>query len=888
MIVFRSKISSLINVFFILAFFVLNANAQVPAPGCPGIDLGPDTTISCNSPCITLNAEVLNVGLTNTYTVDTLPYAPPYPYNQGNAIFVNLDDVWSELISLPFNFCFFGNTYSDVVVGANGVLTFDYTLASPPACNWFNCTFCEWNFNQSLPNASGFPYRNSINGPYHDIDPSVGGSVKYAILGSYPCRTFVVNYENIPHFDCNNITTTQQIVFYETTNIIEVYVQNKPTCTGWNNGNAVIGIQNANGTTAFTPPNRNTGPWSAYNEAWRFTPNGNSITSIQWYDSAGNPIGTNNNLTVCPTSTSTYSAEVTYNRCDGSQVIETDQITVNLAGGGLPNVIANTSNNNVCIGDSVILSGSGALTYSWDNGVIDGVAFYPTSSNTYIVTGTDVNGCTNTDTISISVLNTTASSTPISSCVPITWNGQTYSSSGTYTYQTVNANGCDSIATLNLTINSVSTSSTPISSCVPITWNGQTYSNSGTYTYLTVNANGCDSIATLNLTITPTITSSETQSACKFYTWNGNNYFSSGTYTYQTVNANGCDSIAYLILTIYPSTSSTNNVSSCDSYFWNGNTFTSSGSYSFLTTNSNGCDSTAFLNLIIDYSTNSVNNISSCGSYTWNGQTYTSSGTYTSNLTNSNGCDSTATLNLSIIPIATSVTDSSTCSQNGILWNGQTYTNTGTYTFQTTGSNGCDSIATLNFTYNTTSTSTTNISSCEPYLWNSTVYDSSGTYTYLTNSISGCDSIATLNLIINSATSSWDSIISCDFYFWNGNNLTSSNNYTFLTTNVNGCDSVANLTLDIIEINLFFPNTFTPNNDDLNENFAEFDNEIIDYQIWIFNRWGEEIFYSNSSLKGWDGKFEEEISQDGIYAWRVVYKCGYEFKEETGLVTILK
>ena len=84
-----------------------------------------------------------------------------------------------------------------------------------------------------------------------------------------------------------------------------------------------------------------------------------------------------------------------------------------------------------------------------------------------------------------------------------------------------------------------------------------------------------------------------------------------------------------------------------------------------------------------------------------------------------------------------------------------------------------------------------------------------------------------------------------------------------MTTNVNGCDSVANLTLDIIEINLFFPNTFTPNNDDLNENFAEFDNEIIDYQIWGFT--DGKIFYSNSSLKGWDGKFEE-ISQDGIYA----------------------
>ena len=161
-------------------------------------------------------------------------------------------------------------------------------------------------------------------------------------------------------------------------------------------------------------------------------------------------------------------------------------------------------------------------------------------------------------------------------------------------------------------------------------------------------------------------------------------------------------------------------------------------------------------------------------------------------------------------------------------------------------------------------------------------------YTYLINSAAGCDSIANLNLIINSSTSSLDSITACDSYSWNGSTFTNSDNYTFHLDNSNGCDSVVNLVLNIIEVNLFLPNTFTPNNDNLNEQFAVYENGLTDYQIWIFNKWGEQIFYSDNSQYGWDGKFEGTVSQDGVYAWRIVYTCGNELKETTGIVTILK
>ena len=69
---------------------------------------------------------------------------------------------------------------------------------------------------------------------------------------------------------------------------------------------------------------------------------------------------------------------------------------------GLPNVSADLDTS-VCNGDTVTLFGSGASTYTWDNNVTNSVAFIPTSTLTYRVIGTDVNGCTNTDSLKVIV-----------------------------------------------------------------------------------------------------------------------------------------------------------------------------------------------------------------------------------------------------------------------------------------------------------------------------------------------------------------------------------------------------------------------------------------------------------------------------------------------------
>lgn len=85
----------------------------------------------------------------------------------------------------------------------------------------------------------------------------------------------------------------------------------------------------------------------------------------------------------------------------------------------LPNVVADASDVEICVGNEVILTGTGAQNYSWNNGVTDGLAFSPVATTTYTVTGIDANGCENTDDITIVVNplpNVTANSTATTIC----------------------------------------------------------------------------------------------------------------------------------------------------------------------------------------------------------------------------------------------------------------------------------------------------------------------------------------------------------------------------------------------------------------------------------------------------------------------------------------
>ncbi|TGD56897.1 GEVED domain-containing protein [Flavobacterium humi] len=314
--------------------------------GLNGADPAP-ITCSAASNCVDLEANYLALGQTTNYTVESIPYNPPYQFGcLQHPVSVNIDDVWSPTINLPFNFCYYGNNYSSCIIGSNGALSFNTANAGGAS---------GYAFSDNLPSTTGALFANTIYGVYHDIDPSKGGEVGWELITlNTGCRALVASWKDVPMFSDNSLLYTGMMVLYENTNVIEVYIKEKKVDGTWNGGNAIVGVQNATGTQAVVAPNRNglDADWTVNNEAWRFVPSGTSITSVKWFEGAGTSgpvVGTQDTLNVCPATTTTYTAQVTYSLCNGTTLIETDQTTVTIVGNkiwnGSVDIDWNKSNN---------------------------------------------------------------------------------------------------------------------------------------------------------------------------------------------------------------------------------------------------------------------------------------------------------------------------------------------------------------------------------------------------------------------------------------------------------------------------------------------------------------------------------------------------------------
>jgi hypothetical protein len=109
-------------------------------------------TVLCSSQDITLTASGANI----------------------SPSFINTDDIHSEIIPMGFDFDFYGNTYNECVISANGYITFDLTQEG---------VFSPWTIGNAIPNPNNVP-ENAIMAPWHDIDPSVGGAIVYGTYGA--------------------------------------------------------------------------------------------------------------------------------------------------------------------------------------------------------------------------------------------------------------------------------------------------------------------------------------------------------------------------------------------------------------------------------------------------------------------------------------------------------------------------------------------------------------------------------------------------------------------------------------------------------------------------------------------------------------------------------
>ena len=307
----------------------------------------------------------------------------------------------------------------------------------------------------------------------------------------------------------------------------------------------------------------------------------------------------------------------------------------------------------------------------------------------------------------------------------------------------------------------------------------------------------------------------------------------------------------------FGNTSSFITASACNKYILNGATYNTSGLYTQYLTNAAGCDSILTLELSIN-TLHKLVNISTCDSYTMNNHTYNASGTYSDTLIATNGCDSIVTLNLTITPPYTTNVSRSICA--GQSYNG--YTVAGTYNDTLVTGNGCDSIVTLQLTI---------LTGPSPFLGADTslcARDSLVLYpgkfnTYLWQDGSIQDRLAVIKPGVYSVTVT---------------------------------DSCGSATDEIIiagqqVCDIYFPKAFTPNNDGLNDLFRILGaNNISDFRLTIYNRWGQKVFETFDYAKGWNGNVNGHQQPAQTYVWHCEYRIRGNSKRITseGMVTLVR
>lgn len=115
---------------------------------------------------------------------------------------------------------------------------------------------------------------------------------------------------------------------------------------------------------------------------------------------------------------------------------------------------------------------------------------------------------------------------------------------------------------------------------------------------------------------------------------------------------------------------------------------------------------------------------------------------------------------------------------------------------------------------------------------------------------------------------------------------------TLIVQNPFGCaDTIMHPVVIYPEFSFFIPNAFTPDNDGLNDVFAGKGLGIETYELMIFDRWGNMVFYADDINKGWDGKVNQgtEMAQLDTYVWKVkltdVFRKKYTY---IGIVSIVR
>jgi hypothetical protein len=703
------------------------------APSLSSVTATPSTI--CAGDNSQLNSSA---GTTTAYTASNSTFSSlPCQANPGPTG----DDVVQGGDAIGFNFNYYGITYTTFGLSTNGNIQLGDGSGSANNPAYSN----SWT-DVAIPNA-GTP-NNLVALAWDDWFISAG-QITWGVTGSAPNRQLIVCYNTTGRGSGSADTLNGQIVLEETTNKIYFNMIKKgiqPANT------ATQGIENQTGTVgSVSIPGRNNVAWSTNNQTTVITPSGGPV-AYSWSPSTFLSSTTiANPMANAATATTTYTLSVTSGGCATTGTVT---LTVN----ALP-IVTLSGNNNFCMGDSSLLTGTAGGTIQWyRNGVaIVGATantYYASTSGVYNMTETNISGCTDSAAVGITitvnplpVVTATASSTTVCSGSNVTFTG---GGATTYTWN----NG--------------------VTDAVPIA-----VTTSGYYVVTGTDANSCmnmDSVM-INVNALPVVALGPDVTQCggtvmldagnvgSTYLWSDNSTSqmltasSTGTYSVTVTDANGCTGNDAIDVTInpIPVVALGNDTSVCSgsflldagnpgsTYLWSDNStaqtlaVNTSGTYSVTVTTAAGCSNSDAITLTINTSpTVSLGaDITQCGgtvtldaqnvgdTYLWSDNstaqmlTASTSGTYWVDVTNASGCTTRDSIMITInaLPIVDLGTDVTQCGGtvtldagnvgSTYLWSDNstaqmlTVSASGTYFVDVTNANGCSGSDTIVVTINT-------------------------------------------------------------------------------------------------------------------------------------------------------------------------------------------
>lgn len=119
-------------------------------------------------------------------------------------------------------------------------------------------------------------------------------------------------------------------------------------------------------------------------------------------------------------------------------------------------------------------------------------------------------------------------------------------------------------------------------------------------------------------------------------------------------------------------------------------------------------------------------------------------------------------------------------------------------------------------------------------------------------------------------------------------NTQASSTYYLTVLGVNGCYSYDTISV-FFDGAIYVPNSFTPDGDGINDIFYAYGIDIKEFEMYIFDRWGEKLFYSDDMEDGWNGTYKGTLVKNDTYVWKVIFKDVLDKRGELiGTVTLIR